>query len=183
MQVSISNLQYADPTSTLINMTVSIDGGEAMPFTYSPSDTEAATVAIKALLAGGSYTIAAYAQPAAQINASIDAYCAQRLTSGFADTGAGGTGKTWQCDPVSQGKWTAIGASAGLALVMQASPAPTFTMIAADNSTATLSASDAFALINARMLPWVSETILYARTLKNEVLAGSPPSNIYAGWP
>jgi len=110
----------------------------------------------------------------------VDAYRDQRLATGYADAT---TGKTWQCDPVSQGKWTAIGSSAGFAITMNANPAPTFNCIAADNSTVTLSAADAFALFNQRIMPWVSATILYARTLKDNINAGTPVADVTAGWP
>lgn len=98
------------------------------------------------------------------------------------------TAKIWQCDTISQGKWTAIGASAGLALLAGTDPAPEFEMIAADNAVVRLSAHDAFALLNGRVMPWVSATMLRARVVKNDILtATSIPAvesiDIAAGWP
>ncbi|HEY4723122.1 MAG TPA: hypothetical protein VII92_14810 [Anaerolineae bacterium] len=129
-------------------------------------------------MAGGNMPDPYVAPPlsCANVNAERD----RRLAAGFADAV---TGKTWQCDALSQGKWTAIGASAGLAMVMQIDPPPTFELIAADNSIVTLSALEAFTLTNGRIMPWVSATMLYARAMKNLIAAETPPADIAAGWP
>lgn len=61
MTVSIENLRYADPTNTLIDMSVAgwIEG-ETIPFTYHPGDTAPLAVEIGEMLAAGEYEIAAY---------------------------------------------------------------------------------------------------------------------------
>jgi hypothetical protein len=63
MTIQISNLRYADPGNTLIDMTVSgvkIGNIATFPFTYNPQDGSPVSVAVRALLAAGSYAIAAY---------------------------------------------------------------------------------------------------------------------------
>lgn len=112
--------------------------------------------------------------------ATVDAFAQARLSTGFADAT---TGKTWQCDDPSLLRWTALAASAGLAIVMNVTPLPTFTLIAADNTTMTLTAAQTFSLFNVRVMSWASATMLYARTMKNNILAGNPPADITAGWP
>jgi hypothetical protein len=37
--------------------------------------------------------------------------------------------------------------------------------------------------MSARIMPWVSATILYTRTMKDEILADNPPADITVGWP
>lgn len=115
-----------------------------------------------------------------ELCARVSAFCIARLAAGYADAT---TGKTWQCDNDSVTKWNALASSAGFATAFNVSPAPTFELIAADNSVLALPATDIFALFNSRVLPWVSETILYARAMKNSILAGTPPADITAGWP
>ncbi|MBI1202531.1 MAG: hypothetical protein GC182_08475 [Rhodopseudomonas sp.] len=110
----------------------------------------------------------------------VTVFCIERLAAGYADAT---TGKTWQCDADSVGKWTALASSAGFAILMNVNPAPPCDLIAADNSTMTLSVADAFALFNSRVMPWVSATILHARATKDAILAGNPPADITAGWP
>jgi hypothetical protein len=110
----------------------------------------------------------------------VDALRNAKLAFGYVDAI---TGKTWQCDPVSVGRWTAIAASAGLAMVMNVDPLPTFTLIAADNSQVTLSSAAAFDLFSARVMPWVSATVIYARNMKDAIAAENPPTDITAGWP
>jgi len=102
----------------------------------------------------------------------------QKLATGYTDVT---TGKTWQCDDKSVSNWTAIAASAGLAVM--SNTAMTFTLIAGDNTTVTLPAANTYALFNQRVMPWVSNTVLYARTMKNNILAGTPPTDYTAGWP
>lgn len=65
MTIVLSNLRYADPANTSIDMDVSgwFDG-ETIPFLYHPDDAAPLTGEVKALLAAGSYQIAAYAVPA-----------------------------------------------------------------------------------------------------------------------
>lgn len=108
----------------------------------------------------------------------VDAFKQSRLAYGFNDPT---TGKRFQCDAASQASLTALGASAGFG--QMTSPQPQFPLITADNSIVTLSAADAFALINTRIMPWVSATVLYARGLKDAILAGNPPTDITQGWP
>jgi hypothetical protein len=110
-----------------------------------------------------------------QVNAIRD----QRLAAGFADPI---TGKTFQADADSIGRLGAVGAAAGLELVSNTTPAPSFQIIAADNAVVTLPPGGAFALLNGRMMPWVSATMLYARQLKDQIVAGQAP-DITAGWP
>lgn len=110
----------------------------------------------------------------------VDAFRDARLAAGYADTT---TGKTYQADPTSIALLTPIGAAAGLAVTMATSPPPNFEIIAADNSIVTLSTADTYALLHGRIMPWVSATMLYARTLKNAIAAGNPPTDVTAGWP
>jgi hypothetical protein len=110
--------------------------------------------------------------------AAIDAIRDARLAVGFADTV---TGKIFQTDSDSIARLTALGSSAGLAIVM-GQPATQITIIAADNSILTLTAADAFALLQGRLMPWVSATMLYARALKNQVAADAAP-DVTQGWP
>lgn len=109
---------------------------------------------------------------------AVDTFRDTRLATGFADAV---TGKTFQCDMNSLTFWTAIGASAQGSL--SAVPAPEFVIIAADNTTVSLGPAAAYALTNGRIMPWVSLTMLYARTMKNNILAGNPPADITQGWP
>lgn len=114
----------------------------------------------------------------------VDVFRNARLAGGFADMGAGGTGKTWQCDPGSIGLWTPLAAAAQpYALGLVNTQAPTFTLIASDNSENPLTAAQTYALLASRVMPWVSATMLYGRTMKNNILAGNPPADITQGWP
>jgi hypothetical protein len=61
MSIELSNLRYADAGSTIVDMDVAgVIEGETIPFTYHPDDAAPLSVAIKVMLAGGSYDIAAY---------------------------------------------------------------------------------------------------------------------------
>lgn len=103
----------------------------------------------------------------------------QRLAAGFVDAT---TSKTIQCDDRSIGKLGAMGSAAGLAIVMAMDPAPQFNIVTADNTIITLTPAQTFALLQGRVMPWVSGTWLYARTLKDQIIAGGSP-DITAGWP
>lgn len=109
----------------------------------------------------------------------VDTLRDARLAAGFVDTG--NTGKTFQCDDSSLIKWGGIGASAGISVLMQL--APPITVWGTDNEPLALTAQQAFALFNGRLLPWVSATMAHARDLKNLILAGTPPADITLGWP
>jgi hypothetical protein len=64
MGIALSNLRYADAAHAAIDMDVAgVIEGEAIPFTYHADDAAPLSVAIKALLAAGSYEIAAYVAP------------------------------------------------------------------------------------------------------------------------
>lgn len=130
-------------------------------------------------VADGSPTPTNFAQPP-MATTDVDAFVINRLAAGFADAT---TGKTWQCDDSSIIKWTALASVAGIALAMNTTPAPTFTLIAADNSLITLTASQLYALFPTRIMPWVSATIMFARVMKDNILAGNPPADITVGWP
>ena len=119
--------------------------------------------------------------PAARTPEMVDAVRDARLAAGFDD--AAETGKVYQCDPASVTNWTALTSAAGFALSLSAAPLPTYTLITFDNSTIDLDAEELFALMTARVMPWVSATYMYARSLKDQVLAGTPPGDIEAGWP
>lgn len=126
----------------------------------------------------------------AKIVAQINSIRDNRLAAGFADTGTGGTGKTYPCDDSSIGRWTAMAAGAqpwALGIAPSGSTAPTFQIIAADNQTGFfLAAAATYALFDGRVMPWVSATVVYARAMKNNILAGQPPNaqnNITQGWP
>ena len=141
--------------------------------------TNGVLVVIGSKYANGVFTAPAAPTPTlAQLQASVDSQRDKLLAAGYSDAT---TGKKWQCDQASRGFLTALGASA--ASVMTQSPQPNFTLIAADNSTVTLSASNTYALINGRIMPWVSNMIMYGRTLKNDYAAGNPPASITIGWP
>lgn len=116
--------------------------------------------------------------PAPSTTDDVDRFRDARLAIGFTDAT---TGKTWQCDDSSLIKWSGIGASAGVALALQ--QAPTFAVWGTDNQPLALTAAQAFALFNARLLPWVSATMAHARDLKNAILAGIQPADITQGWP
>ena len=60
--------------------------------------------------------------------------------------------------------------------------ATTYDLITADNTTITLSAAEASALFEQRVMPWVSAVYLHARTLKDQIIAGQQP-DISQGWP
>lgn len=123
----------------------------------------------------------------------VDAFRNARLAAGFADTGGGGTGKTFACDDSSIGRWTAMAASAQpFALshmgVLPPLPAgivePTYQPIPTDNSIpAAMTASAVYALFEGRVMPWVAATVIYGCTMKNAILAGNPPADITQGWP
>lgn len=108
--------------------------------------------------------------------ADVDAYRDKRLAAGFVDAT---TGKTYPCDTESRGFLTAAGASAGFA---RGGPNRTYPLIASDG-VVNLNQSDAFSLINDRVMPWVTATVFYARQLKAAIQAGNPPADITQGWP
>lgn len=110
--------------------------------------------------------------------AKVDQICEQRLAAGYVDAT---TNKTYQCDNVSTSRWTAITTLAHIS--MTASQGQQFSLITADNSVITLSDADTFALFASRVQPWVSSTIFYARSLKDQIVAGNPPADLNAGWP
>ncbi len=109
---------------------------------------------------------------------AVDQIRDARLAAGYVDATLG---KTFQCDEASQTKITAIGTSAGFAIVMATAPVPTFEFIAADNTTVTMTPAQAFAW-SMRIMGWVSATILYGRSLKDALIAGQSPDTS-AGWP
>lgn len=109
----------------------------------------------------------------------IDKVRDARLAAGYADTT---TGKTWQCDPLSMTKWTALAAKAGLLIATNAN-GTVLQLIAADNTIIQLSPAETYALLGTRVFGWVEATMIYARQLKDQVLAGNPPADINAGWP
>jgi hypothetical protein len=110
----------------------------------------------------------------------VDAYRDQRLAAGYVDAT---TGKTYQCNAISVGRWTALAMQAFIAISAGTTPAPSFDVITADNSEITLSEQDCYALFSARVAPWVQATIFYARAMKNNILASNPPADITEGWP
>ena len=110
--------------------------------------------------------------------AKVDAIRDARFAAGYIDAT---TLKTYSCDPTSLPRWAAIGAAAGLALM--AHQTPTFDIITADNSIITLSAADAFALLQGRVMPWFSATAIFARRMKDSIIAGESPADINSGWP
>lgn len=141
--------------------------------------TNGASVLPGATYANGVFTSPAPPAPTVtQLEDAVDTQRDSLLAIGFFDSK---TAKTWQCDPASRGFLTAVGASAFSVLTV--SPQPSFTLIAADNTTVTLDASDTYALINGRIMPWVSNMVMYARTLKNDIAAGNPPASLETGWP
>ncbi|MGD9766595.1 MAG: hypothetical protein AB7U62_03045 [Pseudolabrys sp.] len=72
MTIQISNLKYADPFNTLIDMDVAgVVDGQTIPFTYCPNDGEPLPLLIGQLLANGAYEIAAYEAPPQPVPASI----------------------------------------------------------------------------------------------------------------
>lgn len=72
METSIANLQYADAANSLIEMNVTIGddlankffaAGVTVPFCLSTDDKSPVSVAVRELINGGSYNIAAYVAP------------------------------------------------------------------------------------------------------------------------
>ena len=110
--------------------------------------------------------------------ASVNILRDQKFADGYADAV---TNKTYNCDPTSLPRWVAIGAAAGLALVGQQTP--TFDIITDDNSIITISAADALALFQGRVMPWFSATAIFARKMKDAIIAGKAPADITLGWP
>jgi hypothetical protein len=118
------------------------------------------------------------------LTAQVTQFRDARLASGFADTGTGGTGKTWQCDQESQGSWTALAAAAQpWALGLVTTTPPTFAPWGTDNEPVTMTAAECYALFATRVMPWVNATMTYARTMKANIAAGNPPADITQGWP
>jgi hypothetical protein len=74
MNISISNLRYADAQGGLIDMDVTRDD-ETFPFTYAPDDDAPMSNEVRALLQAGGYTIEAYAEPMPDA-AALRAYAA-----------------------------------------------------------------------------------------------------------
>jgi len=156
------------------------DDGAHIPWNVADNQPDIGGLIYRTWVADGSPIPTPYVKPLPKQLGDVDTFCGARLAQGYTDVA---TGKTWQCDDASQGKWTAIASNAGFAITMQVTPPPTFTLIAADNSTTVLSAADTFALFTQRVMPWVSATIMYARQMKDSILAGNPPADITAGWP
>lgn len=117
---------------------------------------------------------------AEQLCENVDFYRDQRLSAGYSDAVSG---KVFQCDPKSISYWNGIGSSALAAITLNVTPEPIYQLITEDNSIIDLPASDALQLLNSRVMPWVSATIHFARTLKDRILAGKPPADIEQGWP
>lgn len=127
------------------------------------------------------------AQASAALCDKVDAVRNARLVSGFADTGNGGTGKTYACDDASIGRWTAMAASAqpfAMGIAPNGLTPPSYQPIPTDNSIPSpMTASAIYALFEGRVMPWVAATVIYGRTMKNNILAGNPPADITQGWP
>lgn len=64
MQLNLTNLKYANAEHTAINMTVRVDGGDPMPYTFVDVDDAPVAQAIKATMASTQFTIAEYVPPA-----------------------------------------------------------------------------------------------------------------------
>lgn len=104
------------------------------------------------------------------------------LSAGFPDSV---TGKTFQTDPISQGKIAAVGALAGFAVI--AGQSQTFQFIALDNSVVTMDALTTFDW-SKRIASWVSSIMLYANQLKESSRAALTVADVQAidsttGWP
>ena len=141
---------------------------------------------------GWTFDGTAFAPPAGQtigaakgfVSNAIDEKAIVVLATGYADAI---TGKAYQCDAASIGRWNAVGSSALAALVLNVTPAPSYTLIAADNTEVTLSAADTLTLLNGRVMPWVSGVIFHARAHKNAVGALTDAAAVLAydfngGW-
>jgi hypothetical protein len=71
-----------------------------------------------------------------------------------------------------------------LGIAPQGVPAPTFQPIPIDNTIpSAMTATAVYALFAGRVMPWVAATVIYARTMKNDILAGNGPADITQGWP
>lgn len=113
---------------------------------------------------------------------SVDAFRDKRLETGYVDVT---TAKTYQCDPTSVGRWNAM---ATQAYISMSNPTPpptpvTYTIITGDNTVITLTPVQVFDLFAGRVAPWIQQTIFFARAMKDNILAGNPPSDITQGWP
>jgi hypothetical protein len=114
---------------------------------------------------------AAVATVSAAINAKRDSI----LAAGYADTVIS---QTIQCGPENISDWNAVGSSASAAITMNLNPAPTFEIICASNATLQLSPQDAFALLNGRVMPWVSKIKVNARKQKDALISFAAAPNI-----
>lgn len=175
--------KYSNPQKTAIDCWVSFPhiGQEPVLFTASKNGPEAHERKIFEDCEKGLYgSIAPYAREVGAALLKIEDVRNRRLSDGYVDAV---TGKTWQCNDSSIGKWTAMAASAGMAVITQQNPEPEFQLIAADNTLITLTASDVFALFNQRVMPWVAATMIHARQLKDQAIAGTAPDDLEQGWP
>lgn len=107
----------------------------------------------------------------------VDAFSDARLAAGFHDAASG---RVFQCDDKSLLRLTALGAAAKFAAL--ANNSVTFPLIAADNTISAHTPAEVSALADA-ILAWVSQTVVFARTMKNNILSGQVPSDITIGWP
>ena len=182
--ITYPGFALVDSTAKVVNLvdvpkTVQGTNTFIVPAGQTLVPTNGVEVAIGSAYANGVFTPPAAPTPTLEDNeTAVDKQRDSLLATGYFDSK---TGKTFQCDSVSRGFLTAVGASAASALMV--TPQPNFVLIASDNTTVTLDASDTFALINGRIMPWVSNMIMFGRNLKNLYIAGTPPASIETGWP
>lgn len=179
---SVANPRYSNADQTMIDCDVVFAhlGSDPVPFSASKYGLAHEQLIFAECRAGMYGPVREYMRDAGRAIIEISRIRDARLAGGYQDTI---TGKTFECDDRSIGKWTPISASAGIAKLSGQSPEPEFDLITADNSVVTLTATEVFDLFNLRVMPWVSDTILYARTLKDKAIAGTAPADLTKGWP
>ena len=179
---SVARPVYANAEKTAINCEVAFPHLGALPvlFTAGKNGLDHERLIFSECEAGRYGPVGPYARDAGVAILQITTIRNDRLAAGYDDSV---TGKTWQCDDSSVGKWTVISASAGISMLAGQSPEPRFDLIAADNTKVTLTATEVFDLFNRRVMPWVSATMLRARDLKNMAIAGTAPDDLTKGWP
>ena len=158
---------------TAINYILRTTDGANIPDDPSNTDYEA----YLAWVASGN-TADPYVVPLQIQLQNVNSFCQTRLSIGYADTTSG---KSFACDDSSLIKWNGIAAAAIYATITNT--ATTFPLIATDGTVITLSAADTLTLLHTNLMAWIQSTLLYANTMAQSIIAGTPPADISVGWP